>query len=231
MDRVCCCEWNRTLSDEGESHDEVGRTGFSFFFCKFIFEQQGCKCNRTRRNHTADHNGCHNVVVSCCDGCCSEYVSCFVERAAHVDGHHAAEDHAKDQLAGSAHGSKTIVQYRVDGSHDRLYNEEHQKSHRKDADYRVNQNRRNLFECFRKFLTCFAEAKDNVACCKTGNECSKETGGSARCHHTADKTKGKCRPVADCHGDVACKNREHEAECHAADLFEHRCSRGNRTEV
>ena len=102
--------------------------------------------------------------------CCSEYVGRFVERAAHVDWPSCLPTiMPRISLLDTAHGGKTMCSVPCStapiGSALQRRRHHEVPSHQ-DADYRVNQNRRNLFKCFRKFLTCFAEDKDNVACCR-----------------------------------------------------------------
>ena len=155
MDRVRCRKRNGSFCDKCKSHDKVCRSGFSFCFCKFIFKQKRCQSDRTRRNHTADHNCCHDSVISCCNGCRSKYIGRFVERTTHVNCHHTCYDDAKKNLTGTTHVCKSCVQCRVQCSDWRLYDKRHNKSHDQNAEYRIEKDWGNFFQCFRKFFEQF----------------------------------------------------------------------------
>ena len=101
--RILCCERNGTFCNEGKSHHIVYEAGLTLFLGKFLLEEGGAQGNCDRRNHTACHNRGHHLKVTLCQLCCAKYIGCLVERAAHIDGHHAAEQHTEYNTAGSAH--------------------------------------------------------------------------------------------------------------------------------
>ena len=142
---------DRALSDKCKSHDEVDRRRFSLVFRKFVFEQDGRQGDRTGRNHTADHDCCHDVIVSCRDRCCSEHIRRLVERAAHIDRHHSSDDNAKQNLTASTHIGKSRIKCRVKRSDRRLHNIGHDQTDKKDTEERVQQYGRDFFDRFRQF--------------------------------------------------------------------------------
>ena len=175
MKRVGCCKRNGSLCDKGKSHNKVGRTRLPFFFRKSVFKKKCSKCDGAWRNHTTNHNGCHNIIVTSCNRCSTKYICCLVKRATHVDCHHSAKDQSKNDLAGASHGGKSVIQCCIDTPHDGLYNKQHQKSHDQNTNNRINQNRRNLLKGFRKLLTYLTKSQNNISCCKTSYQSTKET--------------------------------------------------------
>ncbi len=133
MQRIGCGEGDRSFCDEGKAHDKVHGTGFPFFFRKFILEEQCGKRDGTGRNHAADHDCCHDMIVARSDGGCTEDISCLVEGAAHINGHHDCHDDSQEDSTGSAHVGQCGVQSCVQSTNGRLYQELHDQTYKKDA--------------------------------------------------------------------------------------------------
>ena len=225
------CEGDSTLSDECKAHDEVDGAGFSLFLGELVLEHDGCQCDCAGRNHTADHDCCHDVIVACCDGCCTENVSCLVEGAAHVDGHHAAEDQAEDELAAAAHAAQSIVQTGVEGSDGRLNNEHHDQACQQNTEQGIQKDGRDLLDGLGKVAEELLQEEYDVTSYETGDQGAEETGLAVCCDHAADETDCKTGSVSDTLCDVTCQDGEHEAECHSADGFQSCSDRGDGTEV
>lgn len=124
--RIRCGVGNCTLSDEAQSHDIVDRTVLAFFLGKPVLEERRCKCDRNRGNHAADHNRRHNIKVALRDRRNTEDIRGLVERAAHINGHHAAEDAAEQYLTGIAHAAEKIGNALIEQSHDRIDRAHHE---------------------------------------------------------------------------------------------------------
>ena len=231
MQRIGCCKGNRSFSDESQTHNKVGRAGFSFFFRKLFLEEKGCQSDGTGRCHTANHNRCHNVIISCRDGRRAEHICRFVERAAHINGHHAAQDQSEDDFARSAHAGQSVVQRRIEAAHHRFYQKGHDQAHDQKSNQRVDQYRSDLFQKIGQFITDSAQHYDRITRQETGRQCAQKTGLSAGSDHAAHKSKGQRRSVTDGHGDEARQYRKHKAECRIPQPFEPCGRRRDRTEI
>ena len=231
MYRIRSREGNRTLGDERKTHDEVCGTGLSLLLCELLLEEHGSQCNRAGRCHTADHHGCHHVIVAGGDGCGTEYISRLVEGAAHIDGHHRCQNEAEHQTAGASHAGETVVQGNVYGTHDGLHHEAHDQSDTENAQHRVNQHRRNLLQCLREMSADLPQQQNQIACNEAGYQGTQETGFSLISDHAAHEADSQRRTITDGHGDEASQHRQHEAEGHAAHILEPCRQRGNCTEV
>src|SRR5574344_1818464 len=230
MKRVRCCERNCTFSYERESHNKVCRSCLAFFCSKLVFEKQRGNGNRYRRYHTAYHNRSHDVVVSCSDRCCTEDVCSFINRAAHIDRHHAAENDTENDTACAGHSGKCVVKERVECTHRRLNHERHEQPGDQNADERIDQNGFKSVKRFGKFCEEFLQKQYEITGGKTRDHGSDDAALSLTCNDSADKTDCKTGAVGDAHCDESCKYRKHETECAAADCFEYACNRRDGTE-
>ena len=74
----------------------VDETGGTFVFREFITENCCSKCNENRRGDAGGRNAGHKVVVALPEKQRSCHIGSFVDRAAHIERGHAADDDAED---------------------------------------------------------------------------------------------------------------------------------------
>ena len=141
---------DRALGDETESQNIVYGTALSFLRGELFLKESGGKRDRKGRNHTADHNCRHYIVVAGSDRRRAEDIRRLVEGTAHIGRHHGSEHHAEQNLAGASHGIQKIGKTRVQHSHDRIHGA-HNDSYQTYTHKRENKHGLNSFEGLRQF--------------------------------------------------------------------------------
>ena len=105
VQRIGSCKGDGAFGDEGDAHDVVDNARLALLLGPTVLEERGGEGGDDRGNHAADHDGSHDLLadlVAAGEGCGAEDVRGLVDGAAHVDGHHAAEDEAEDDLVTGA---------------------------------------------------------------------------------------------------------------------------------
>ena len=242
---VRSCERDGTFGDEGKTHDIVGRSGGAFLSRELLREELAGHRDGDRGNHAADHDAGHHQVTGIrAEGqhADTEEVSSLVDRAAHIGGHHEAEQETEknDEVLGVQEvqeGGDGVVQPdhdRVDGTHDH--------GDERNADQRIDEHRTDTIQGRRELGGEFLQPVDDETGNETGEQGAKETGGdvlaagsSPGCADlgevTADETDCEAGPVSNGHGDETGKDGKHEAECRAADGVEPGGEGGHAAEV
>ena len=158
-------------------------------------------------------------------------VSSLVDRAAHVDGHHAGDDHAHEDAGRGIHVLQRVDHPAVDGGDRRRDDEEADEAHDQDAEERVDEHRLDALEGVRQALRGLLEEIDDVAAEEAGNQRAEEAGARRTGECAADEADRKARTVCNRHGDETGEDRQHEAEGGSADILEEFCERRVGTEV
>ena len=221
---MTCCIGDSAFCDEGQTHDEVNRTVLSFFCVPAVAEDRSGECNGKRRNHTADHNGSHDLesrigrIGRCaCEQSGCGNVSCLVERTAHINCHHACKQCANgDEQSGlRSHRGYGVLHAVIDQTHDRVDSAHHDADNAKSAQ-RIDQDGLDAFESVRQMFARFFEHFEQPAAEEACKQRTEETGGDSvnsgrvgkgragRCQRTADDTDQKTRTVCNRNGDKAC---------------------------
>ena len=143
---------DRALGDETESQNIVYGTALSFLRGELFLEESGGKRDRERRNHTADHNCRHYIVVAGSDRRRAEDIRRLVEGTAHIGRHHGSEHHAEQHLAGASHGIQHVGQSRIKRAHDRVDRTHDERDH-SEPRKRINQD---------GFDACMKEQKEKA---------------------------------------------------------------------
>ena len=246
MQRIGSCKGDGAFGDEGDAHDVVDDARLALLLGPTVLEERGGEGGDDRGNHAADHDGSHDLLadlVAAGEGCGAEDIRGLVDGAAHVDGHHAAEDEAEDDLVTGAEAVEPGGDTSVDGTDDGV-DEEHQETHDEDAAEREEKHGLDALERVGQLVEQLAETEDDVAACEAGDEGAEEAGrnrGDGRVHdareghaarreRAADEADGEAGTVSDRVGDVAGEDREHEAEGDAADVLEERGDDGRGAE-
>lgn len=193
MDRVRCGERNSPFGNEGQAHDEVGNRRLAFFRREFAFKEEHGQGNSQRRNHAADHDRSHDaradsLTAGTHEGCRAEDVSRFVDRAAEVDGHHAAEDEAEDDTARRGHAVKNIKKPGIEDGRRRIDDIGHDDADEDQAEDRIEEDGLRAVQSFRQMRQGFFQENDEVPCNETGKEGAEETGSACRRQEAADDT-------------------------------------------
>ena len=61
MERIRRGEGNSAFRDEGQAHDKVRNQGVPFRRREFMPEEEHGQGQADRRDHAADHDGCHDA--------------------------------------------------------------------------------------------------------------------------------------------------------------------------
>lgn len=117
------------LSDEGEAHDVVRDTGFALALREAVLEERRAEGNRERRDHAACNDGSHDVELTGSQEARARDVSSLVDRATHIDGHHASDDHAHEDTGRRVHVLQRVDHPAVDGGDRRRDDEEADEAH------------------------------------------------------------------------------------------------------
>ena len=155
----------------------------------------------------------------------------FVDWAAHVDSHHAGDNHAHEDAGGRVHVLQGLDHPAVDSGNWRSDDEQADEAHDEDAEERIDEHRLDAFERLWQTLRDFLEEVDDVAAEETSDQGTEEAGACRAGESTADKTYGKARTVGNRHGDETSEDRQHEAERRTADILEEFSERCVGTEV
>ena len=245
LERVGRCVGDRALGDEGETHYDVHNAVLALIRGPAVLEEDGGKRDRKRGHHAADHDGGHDLVAFGGGGgehAGAEYVGSLVERAAHVDGHHraedAAEEHAEVMLV---EPEQTVGERVVDNAHDGVDRAHH---HGNDAETRkgVDEHGLETLERTGKPVAELLKQLEQPACEEAREQSAEEAGGSGRdragigegcavrSEIAANDTYEQTGSVGYGHCDEAREDREHEVEGIAAHRLEPCRNRSDRTE-
>lgn len=146
-------EW--PFGDEGQAHDEVGNRRLSFFRCEFTFKDEHSQGDSQRRNHAADHDRSHDaradsLTAGTHERGRTEDVSGFVDRAAEVDGHHAAEDEAEDDTARCGYAVEDVEEPRIENRRRRIDDISHDDADEDQAEDRIEEDGLRAVQRFRQ---------------------------------------------------------------------------------
>ena len=234
--RIGSGKGDNAFCDEREAHNIVGNGCLALFFGKAVFKERSAQGNGKRRNHTADPHGSHNaggdrVAGGIDEGGCAKYISRFIERSAHVDAHHAADNRAEDDAAGCIQAGQSIADPQVQRRHRGIDDKLDDDANRQDAHHGIDQDRLGSFQRFRQLGAELLQAEHQISGYKAGDQCAEETGAAGIGQCAAHKSYRESGAVRDAHGDEAREDGQHKAERCIADGLKERRRRGIHAEV
>ena len=218
MQRIRSRKRDRALCDKGCTHDHIGYRRAAFCLGEFLREEPACKRDAYRRNHTADHDGCHGDVACLrlrIGGCKpvgrrqktdARCIRRLVDGTAHIDGHHASQDqpqqpkHIRIRQLGKSAGQRII--YNTD---QRVEDEAHQDADDKHTQQRIDQRGFYTIQCLWQMRKYLHQEEHDVPRQETGQDTAQETGD--RIHALARKGEFRYDIILVRKLRIGCKNR------------------------
>ena len=242
-------ERNGALGDVGATKDEVDDTGVMILLAEVLLADNDGEGGDQRRNDASGGDGSHEVGAEVVgvgadtggqglgEHSGTGDVSSLVDRAAHVNGAHAADGKAQNN---GARGRQTLEEVHhggVDGSHG-AGDAEHDQADDSSREQRVQEDSLEAVQILGQLGEDLLEQQDDIASEETADDAAQEAeahaGAAGVDHaglgvngqaldgdHTGNKTGDERRALADGLGDVGGKHGNHEVHGDAADDLEH----------
>jgi len=210
-ERIARREGDRAFGDEGEAQDSGGASGFPLFGGEAVAEQAGGKGHGQRRHHARRHRRGHRRIDLAGDQADREGITRLVDRPAHVEGRHRAQDHPQQDRARSLHGAQPLGEEGEGGGNRRADCVDHQQAGQQRAQQRQEQHRLQAREVLRE-LDQPVEPLDAVTGDETGDDPAQEARAEIGGQHAADHARRDTRTVGDGIGDIARERRHDQRE-------------------
>ena len=173
MKRIFGGKWNRAFRDERQSEDERRPARFTLFEIEAVLEQNRGQCEAQRWRHAGGDYCSHRRVNFTREQTDRESVGGLVNRPAHVERHHRAEDEAEIDRVRAAHAVEPGIHGGVERLDRRGDDINHEQPDRDRGKKRQNQNRLEALERGRQFDFVGEEFRQ-VAGEKPGNDSAEE---------------------------------------------------------
>lgn len=209
--RVACGVRNRPFGDERQPEHAGGGGRATLFEGEAVAEHPGGQRDAQRRGHAGDHGRGHRGIDLAGDQAGGERVRGLVDRPAHVEGHHAAEQQTQQQRAAALHAPQPGGEPGQQVGHWLAEHVHHRQADQQRAEHRQDQYRLEPFEVARQ-LDVAVERGHAVAGDEAGDDAAEETGVEVGGDQATDHAGRNAGTVGDGVGDVAGQRGHHQGE-------------------
>ena len=199
------------FGDEGQPEHAGSGGRAAFFDGEAVAEHPGGQRDAQRRGHAGHHGRSHRGIDLAGDQAGGERVGGLVDRPAHVEGHHAAEQQAQQQRAAALHAAQPGGEPGQQVGHRLAEHIHHRQADQQCAQHRQDQHRLEPFQVARQ-LDVAVERGHAVAGDEAGNDAAEETGIEIGRDQPADHARRDAGAVGDGIGDVTGQRGHHQGE-------------------